>query len=192
MARASDGDEKRLIARCRAGDQEAWRELVEKYQRMVFAIGRRVAGPAAEDAAQETFLRVFRKLDTYRGRAGGKFSSWLYRVAYTVSCDVARRRRGPLGRRTENYDGADPGAGPSELAAKGEEVRLARKALAVIRPECRNALELYYLFGKSYEQVAEITSLPLGTVKSHIHRGKKAMLAALREMGVAESLAGSV
>jgi RNA polymerase sigma-70 factor (ECF subfamily) len=190
MARESGFNEADVVARCRAGEQEAWRELVTRYQDMVYAIARRVAGPAAEDAAQETFLRVFRKLHTYRSDRGAKFSSWLYRVAYNCSCDAAARRREAA--IPENFDGADPGPGPEDLAGSAEHAGLARAALEDIRPEYRNVLELYYLMGKSYEQVAEVADLPLGTVKSYIHRGKKAVLASLRRAGVADSLAGGI
>ncbi len=193
MARASEFDEHDVVRRCRAGDEEAWRALVERYQDMVYSIARRVAGPAADDAAQETFLRVFRKLHTYRGDgpAGAKFSSWLYRVAYNCACDVASRRPRsgiPADEYEERYDGP----GPEELAAGAEYARVAQEALASIRPEYRNVLELYYLMGKSYEQVAEIAALPLGTVKSYIFRGKKEVLASLRRMGVADALAGGM
>lgn len=193
MARASEFDEHDVIRRCRAGDEEAWRALVETYENMVYSIARRIAGPAADDAAQETFLRVFRKLHTYRGSSGArpraKFSSWLYRVAYNCACDVASRR-GPASALPEGCDPPDDGPGPEELAAAAEHKRLTRGALASVRPEYRNVLELYYLMGKSYEQVAEVADLPLGTVKSYIHRGKKEVLASLRRMGVADALAG--
>ena len=158
---------------------------------MVYSIARRVAGRAADDAAQETFLRVFRKLHTYRADGGAKFSSWLYRVAYNVSVDVAVRS-GRVADMPEGYDRAYDGPGPEELAAGAEHARAAREALASVRPEYRTVLELYYLMGKSYEQVAETADLPLGTVKSYIHRGKKAVLASLRRMGVADALAGGM
>jgi RNA polymerase sigma-70 factor (ECF subfamily) len=191
MARASEFDEHDVVRRCRAGDEEAWRALVERYQDMVYSIARRVAGPGADDAAQETFLRVFRKLHTYRADRGARFSSWLYRVAYNCACDVASRR-GAASALSEGYDPPDDGPGPEELAAGAEQARLAREALASIRPEYGNVLELYYLMGKSYEQVAEITALPLGTVKSYIYRGKKEVLTSLRRMGVADALAGGM
>ncbi len=191
MARPSEFDEHEVLRRCRAGDEQAWGALVARYQDMVYSIARRVAGPAAEDAAQETFLRVYRKLHTYRSDRGAKFSSWLYRVAYNCACDVVARR-GREVTMPENFDGADDGPGPEELAGSVEHVGLARAALADIRPEYRNVLELYYLMGKSYEQVAEVADLPLGTVKSYIHRGKKAVLASLRRAGVADSLAGGM
>lgn len=191
MARASEFDEQAVIGRCRAGDEKAWRALVERYQGMVYSIARRIAGAAADDAAQETFLRVFRKLYTYRADGGAKFSSWLYRVAYNVACDVASRR-GPVVDPAGGCERPYEGPGPDELAAGAEHAAVAREALASIRPEYRNVLELYYLMGKSYEQVSEITELPLGTVKSYIYRGKKEVLTSLRRMGVADALAGGM
>ncbi len=191
MARASEFDDQAVIGRCRAGDEEAWRALVERYQDMVYSIARRIAGAAADDAAQETFLRVFRKLHTYRADGGAKFSSWLYRVAYNVACDVASRR-GLVVAPPDEYEQRYEGPGPDELAAGAEHAAVAREALASIRPEYRNVLELYYLMGKSYEQVAEVADLPLGTVKSYIYRGKKEVLTSLRRMGVADALAGGM
>lgn len=191
MARASEFDEQAVIGRCRAGDEEAWRALVERYQNMVYSIARRVAGRAADDAAQEAFLRVFRKLHTYRADRGAKFSSWLYRVAYNCACDVVSKW-GPEAALPEEFEGRYDGPGPEELAGSAEHAGLARAALAEIRPEYRDVLELYYLTGKSYEQVAEVTDLPLGTVKSYIYRGKKEVLTSLRRMGVADALAGGM
>ncbi|MGD8718902.1 MAG: sigma-70 family RNA polymerase sigma factor [Candidatus Zixiibacteriota bacterium] len=197
MALPEYTDEQDLIARCRVGDQEAWRTLVERYQNVVYAIARRVVGPAhCDDAAQEAFVRVYRKLHTYRGNGSNgkrpvKFSSWLYRVAYNAAVDLGRKRgRGvPL---ADGFDAEYDGPGPDDVAAGAELATVAREALADLREDYRNVLELYYIMGKSYDQVAEITGMPLGTVKSNIHRGKKAMLNALREMGVADSLAGGM
>jgi RNA polymerase sigma-70 factor (ECF subfamily) len=191
MARASEFDEHDVVRRCRAGDEDAWRELVERYQDMVYSIARRVAGPGADDAAQETFLRVFRKLQTYRSEGGAKFSSWLYRVAYNCACDVASSR-GLVAAPPDEFEQRYDGPGPEDVAVAAEHKRLTREALASVRPEYRNVLELYYLMGKSYEQVAEVADLPLGTVKSYIHRGKKEVLASLRRMGVADALAGGM
>jgi len=187
MGPPDDYDEEAVLAGCRRGDEDAWRLLVERYQNMVFSVARRVCGAArAEDAAQETFLRVFRKLHTFR--AGAKFSSWLYRVAYNVACDVAAKR-GPLADDDAAVDRADDGPGPETLAASAEHATFARAALAKVKPEYRRVLELFYLFGKSYDEAAAVTGLPVGTVKSHVHRGKEAVLGELKRMGVAATLA---
>jgi RNA polymerase sigma-70 factor (ECF subfamily) len=154
---------------------------------MVFSIARRVCGPnRAEDAAQEAFLRVYRKLHTFR--AGAKFSSWLYRVAYNVACDVAKSRR-PACEDITEFDRADDGPGPEARAEGEERAALARAALGKVKPEYRRVLELFYLFGNSYEETAAVTGLPVGTVKSHVHRGKDAVLGELKKMGVAAALA---
>ncbi len=162
MACAAAYDETSVLAGCRAGDEEAWRALVARHQDMVYAVCRRIAGPAAEDAAQETFVRVFHKLHTFRG--GSKFSSWLYRVAYNCACDVARGRAGKAptleldeARERAGGDGADAAAANAEYAG------FARAALARVKPAYRRVLELYYLMGKSYEEAAAVTGLPLGT-----------------------------
>lgn len=188
MPNAGTYDEEEVLAGCLAGDESAWRTLIIRYENMVYSIARRVAGGAAADAAQETFLRVFRKLHTFR--RGAKFSSWLYRVAYNAAVDVAHKR-GALADPPDEEDSfpekAYEGPGPDDLAASAEEAALAREALKAVRPEYRQVLELYYLFGKSYEEVAAVTGLPLGTVKSHIHRGKAAVLNELARRGVVDA-----
>ena len=182
-------DEKELIERCKAGEQEAWRELVETYRDMVFAVARRVAVQSAEDAAQETFFRVFRSLGNFRGES--KFSTWIYRVAYNTSLDIVSKR----GIVTENPDGFEQpygGPGPDDLTISAEYSEAVKTALKGIRPEYRTVLELYYLLGKSYKETAEITDLPIGTVKTYLHRAKKDMLKALRRKNLAGLLNGRV
>lgn len=175
-------DEKKLIEKCRSGEEEAWRELVETYQDVVFAVARRIAGPAAEDAAQETFLRVYRSFRNFRGES--KLSTWIYRVAYNTSMDVVAKR-GIVTGNPDGLDQQDAGPLPDDIAISSEYSEAVRKALKEIKPEYRAVLELYYLLGKSYKQTAEITDLPIGTVKTHLHRAKKDMLKALRREGVA-------
>jgi len=189
MARAVPGDEEGVIARCRRGDEAAWHILVERYQHMVYTICRRVAGPDAEDAAQETFLRVFRKLHSYRGGAGKKFSTWLYRVAYNCACDVARARGPAAAPIDDEFDWPGDGPGPDDRAAEGDYALLARRALARLAPKYRQALELFYLMDNSYDDVAAVMGIPVGTAKSYIHRGKAALLRELYRMGVAAEVA---
>jgi RNA polymerase sigma-70 factor (ECF subfamily) len=186
MVRNGAFDDKDVIARCRRGDEGAWRALVERYQNMVYAVARPVAGPAADDVVQETFIRVFRKLHTFRDDA--KFSTWLYRVAYNCACDAAGRRRA-VGEDAADLNLPDERPGPAARAESEEHALLAREALARIKPEYRRVLELHYLLGKSYGETAAVTGLPLGTVKSHIHRGKTLLLRELTRMGVAVCLA---
>lgn len=174
-------DEKNLIERCKAGEQEAWRELVENYKNVVYAVARRLAGSGAEDAAQETFFRIFKSLGNFRGES--KLSTWIYRVAYNTSLDVVSKR----GIVTENPGGFErryDGPGPEDLTISAEYSEAVTAALKEIRPEYRNVLELYYLLGKSYKETAEITNMPIGTVKTHLHRAKKDMLKALRREGI--------
>lgn len=185
MARDPAFNDQEVIARCRQGDEDAWRALVERYQNMVYSVARSVAGAAAEDVVQETFIRVFRKLHTFRDDA--KFSTWLYRVAFNCACDAAGRRRAAGGDPAE-LDLPDERPGPAARAESEEHARLAREALGRLKPEYRRVLELYYLLGKSYGETAAVMSLPLGTVKSHIHRGKASLLRELTRMGVAPCL----
>jgi RNA polymerase sigma-70 factor (ECF subfamily) len=160
-----------------------------------------VRDPAlAEDLAQEVFLKAFRSLDSFDPER--KFSSWLFKIAHNATVDQLRRR----GVATEPLEGgwheeeggpvrqiADPAAETPEAARQRGDLRRALEAsIAGLRPVYREVIVLRFQEELSYEEIAEVTGLPLGTVKTFIHRARKELADTLRGQGWSpERAAGS-
>lgn len=168
--------EHQLIDRCRQGDDEAFRELVERHQRLVFAlIGRSVSNPArVEDLAQEVFLRIYRGLPYFRGEA--KLSTWIFRIVSNV---IAEERKPGLP--AVSLDDPVPGAGapaidPGALDRAFGDLELRDrldKAIRQLPPHYQILVNGHYLEGLRYEDLAAALNLPMGTVKTHLHRAKR-------------------
>lgn len=182
-----------VIDRVLAGDREAFSVLVDRHGARVHAAILRMVGDAeaAKDLAQETLLRAFAGLGSFR--RGSAFYTWLYAIAVNQVRTEFRRRRSvkgqamlPLdaaGAAGDGPDGApaEPasrGPGPGEEAARRDEEARVRSALARLDEEYREAVVLRDLEGLSYGEIAGATGVPVGTVRSRIHRGR----AALREI----------
>ncbi|MFB3854556.1 MAG: RNA polymerase sigma factor [Vicinamibacterales bacterium] len=180
-----------LVALVLAGSEKASRELVRRYERPVYnLIARMVGNPAlAEDLAQETFLRMFRGLKSYD--PGQKFSNWLLRIAHNLTVDHLRIRRldtvpldeDPSGRPVEERVVAGPEDDPARALERSDIAAAIDRALARLRPEYRQLVVLRYLEDLGYEDLVEVTGLPLGTVKSFLHRARAAMAAILSAEG---------
>ncbi len=160
-----------LIARVLAGDdRRAFAELVRRHERPVRGLLRRLcAGDAAlaDDLAQETFLRAYRGLSGYRGTA--RFSTWLYRVAYTAFLSHARASR------TQELPEVDHTTSGSRALLRHD----LERALGALAPVERMVLVLAYGADVTHEEIATILGLPLGTVKTHILRSKERLRRAL-------------
>lgn len=153
-------------------DRHAYATLVRRHQSAVRALLHRLtAGDAAraDDLAQDTFLRAYRGLRSFRG--GARLSTWLHRIAYNVFLNDLRRR----GRGTVALAEADrvPDAGAPRVADRTVMRHDLLRAMAALRPEERLALALAFGQDRSHQEVAEILGCPLGTVKSHIARGRE-------------------
>jgi RNA polymerase sigma factor (sigma-70 family) len=157
-----------LVARVLADDdRQAFGELVRRHQADVRTLLRRLcAGDSAraDDLAQESFLRAYRKLATYRGDAN--LSTWLYRLAWNLYATDARQRPAPETARAEER-AATP------MADRADARHDLTRALASLREEERAALALTYGQDLSHEEAAQILGWPLGTLKSHVARGKE-------------------
>jgi RNA polymerase sigma-70 factor (ECF subfamily) len=184
------------IARVLSGDREAFAVLVDRHgARIHGAVLRMIGDPeAARDLAQETLLRAYAGLGSFR--RGSAFYTWLYAIAVNQVRTEFRRRRSVKGQAMLPLDAgraadgdseegaagaAEPesrGPGPDEEAARHDEARRVQRALARLDEEFREAVVLRDLEGLSYEEIAEATGVPAGTVRSRIHRGR----AALREL----------
>jgi len=174
-AGAPDGD---LVRRFLAGDAGAGTELITRHERRVYAVCLRVLGNPddAADAAQDALLAMVRKLDGFRGEAA--FTTWLYRVAMNVCYDHLRRaRRQPMLRRTEEDTAPEP-ALPDHADAVADANDVAA-ALAQVPEDFRVAIVLADVHDLPYEEIAKVLDLPVGTVKSRVHRGRIALARAL-------------
>ncbi len=191
---ASDQD---VVEQARAGSEPAYRELIRRYERPVFSLIYRMVRDRelAEDLAQETFVKVLNALASYRPEF--KFSSWIFKIANNAAIDHLRRRQ----LETLSVDGAPHAttadqmeSSSLELADRAEsplqelEARelgsLIEQAISRLRPEYRACIILRHVEDRSYEEIAEILDLPLGTVKTYLHRARaelKAMLGPWRE-----------
>jgi RNA polymerase sigma factor (sigma-70 family) len=173
MAEPRDQDDRLdalLVQRVQqSGDPRAFEQLVRRHQGLVRAQLRRLLrGDAAQadELAQEVFLRLWRKLDQFRGEA--RFATWLFRLAYNVFLEAQRRGR------IDTVDDADGLAETLEATqpAPGLRLDLDRALQRLSRPE-RQALMHCAELGLSHEEAALVMDLPLGTLKSHVQRGKQ-------------------
>jgi RNA polymerase sigma-70 factor (ECF subfamily) len=183
-----------LVARCKAGDKLAFDELVAAHQERVFNVAYRLMGNYDEalDLTQEVFLNCFRKISTFKGDSA--VATWLYRI--TVNCAKNRwkyqQSRGL--NRTDSLDAPlqsddekslmeypSPAPGPSDVATDREQQLRFEEAIQKLAPEYREALVLRYVEELSYEQIAEILRVSLGTVKSRIHRARAELRQLMRD-----------
>ena len=180
-----------LVRRAAGGDQEAFADLVRRHQDRVYHLCLRITGNPedAHDAAQDTFLSLLRKLDQFRGDA--LFTTWLHRIGVNACYDSLRRaKRRPMLHTVRDDDGPMPDRGvpvddhADEVAGTVDVGR----ALAAIPEDYRVALVLADVQDLPYDQIAAILDVPLGTVKSRVHRGRLALATALNLGGPAASI----
>ena len=192
LATLSDQD---VVLEARAGRQAAYRELVRRYERPIFSLIYRMVRnrEQAEDLSQETFVKALNAIESYRPEY--KFSSWIFKIANNVSIDHLRRRELD----TLSLDGSPHALTPEaiqasalqlgdrqetaleELEAKelGGEIE---QAIATLRPEYRACILLRHVEGRPYEEIATMLDLPLGTVKTYIHRARGELRQALAHL----------
>ncbi len=170
-------DEKALVARVRAGDENACREVVVAYRdRLLTVIARGGgAGADAEDLAQEAFLKAFVAIHRFDGRSA--LFTWLYRIAINTARDWHDHRRRRPAVALDGVDGplVEPvaaGPGPEQSAIAGEERAAVRRALARLPEPFRSTLVLREMEGLSYEAIAEALDVSIGTVESRIFRAR--------------------
>jgi RNA polymerase sigma-70 factor (ECF subfamily) len=172
-----------LVGHCLAGDQRSMLALVERFQGQVFGLCYRMLGQRqdAEDAAQETFVRVLKNL--HRWDPERDFQPWLFTIAGNrCRTALAARKRRPTAELTEELavdDEPDHDAG-RQLA---EELHL---ALQDVRPEYRQAFVLFHEQELSYAEIAEAMQVPLGTIKTWVHRARRELIEKLKQRGAIE------
>ncbi len=169
-----------LLEQARDGSLDAFNSLVECYQDHLYALVARMVPDRdqASDAVQEAFFSAYRNLRSFRG---GSVRSWLSRIAINAAMDQQRlKKRRPSQPYPELEDDtwqppAGPEADPERIALHGERGRVLAAALASITPDQRHAIVMFDVEGYDYAEIAELTGVSLGTVKSRIHRGRLAL-----------------
>ncbi len=196
LAELSDEE---LVERCQDNDHRAFTAIVDRYKHKVHWLVRRMVGNAEdEDLTQEVFVRAYRAMPGFQGRSS--FRTWLYRIAHNLCLTELRRRS----RRGEHVSLEEEGeekvhwmlSGPREdLEHEIERRDISGKVRTLVEKlpvPYRTALTLFYLQQVRYEEIAEIMDVPLGTVKTYIHRGRLRLRElVLAESDLAESLEGS-
>ncbi|MFO7564464.1 MAG: sigma-70 family RNA polymerase sigma factor [Enhygromyxa sp.] len=179
-------DDEALVERAgNGGDKAAFAELVRRHQGKVRGLLLRLTGnpTLADDLAQEVFLRAYRGLVGFEGRS--RFSTWIYRIAYNVFLNH-RARSKELAALPQGFE-SSAAAPEGELSPGRYDIRSDLAAAIVRLPErYRVVVTLHYLEDVSYPEIAEILDLPLGTVKTHLHRAKKLLRDHLAGTGAAQ------
>ncbi|MEO8201196.1 MAG: sigma-70 family RNA polymerase sigma factor [Gemmatimonadota bacterium] len=192
LATATDQE---VVVLAKAGRDAAFRELVRRYERPVFSLVYRMVRDRelAEDLAQETFVKALNAIESYRPEF--KFSSWIFKIANNAAIDHLRRRQLD----TLSLDGSPNAETPDAVEATALQVsdraetpleELEAKelggaielAVGKLRPEYRACILLRHVEGRPYEEIAEMLSLPLGTVKTYIHRARNELRLALEDL----------
>jgi RNA polymerase sigma-70 factor (ECF subfamily) len=180
-------DEPELIEACRRGDTSAFGILVRRYQDRLFPTMLRLSGRPedAQDLLQDAFLKAFQKLKRFHGESS--FYTWLYRIAVNLALSDRRRRRPIVGwEAPSSYrPGTDPPssielADPSEPLEKAELNQCVQAALNRLAKDHRAVVVLKDLDGLRYEEIAEILNIPVGTVRSRLHRARLELRERLR------------
>lgn len=184
-------DDAALVREILAGSEEAAFELVKRFEKPVFALILRMVRdrPLAEDLAQEAFVKAFRALDSFH--QDRKFSSWLFKIAHNTTIDHLRRATPDEVPLETDGEGLDPLATLSAPEIEEPDRQAARRdmrdafelCLSRLRPDYRQVVVLRFQEGLSYEEIAEICELPMGTVKTHLHRARKQLSEQMGELG---------
>jgi RNA polymerase sigma-70 factor, ECF subfamily len=184
-----------VVLLARSGREAAYRELIRRYERPVFALLFRMVRDRelAEDLSQETFVKALNAIESYRPEF--KFSSWIFKIANNAAIDHLRRRELD----TLSLDGSPHAETPEAMQATALQIGARQEspldtveakelgseieaAIGRLRPEYRSCILLRHVEGRAYEEIAEILNLPLGTVKTYIHRARNELRVALAHL----------
>ncbi|MDT8323351.1 MAG: sigma-70 family RNA polymerase sigma factor [Bacteroidota bacterium] len=165
--------DKDIVESILRGEEHGYSILLQRYRVRVYSLAFRIVRQReeAEEAAQDAFVRAFRSLDHFEHRS--RFSTWLYRITYNTALTYAKRRgRQPTEAEQDDGDVATDEI-PADLRLERKELRdLAEAVIDNMRPEYATVLTLFYLQEQGYEEIAEITGTPLGTIKNRLHRAR--------------------
>ncbi len=174
--------ERLLIQRCQKGERDAFDTLFKQYEKRVYNLSYRLSGnyDEANDISVDAFLRVYQAIRLFRGDAN--FSTWLYRIVTNVYLDRRKRQKNKQHLSLEEYieleensvarQVEDPSPSPGMVMEGVERAELLQKAIAELPDYQRAMIVLYHKEGLAYEEIAEVMSLPIGTVKSRLNRAR--------------------
>ena len=190
-----DATDQEVVAQARLGREAAYRELVRRYERPIFSLIYRMVRDRelAEDLAQETFVKALKAVGSYRPEY--KFSSWIFKIANNAAIDHLRKRE----LATLSIEGSPHAVTPDAMEATALQIggRLPgpleelearelggaiEEAIGRLRPEYQACILLRHVEGRPYEEIAEMLGLPLGTVKTYIHRARHELREALAHL----------
>jgi len=190
-----EATDQQVVEFAKAGREAAYRELVRRYERPVFSLVYRMVRnrEQAEDLSQEAFVKVLNAIESYKPEY--KFSSWVFKIANNAAIDHLRRRELD----TLSLDGSPHAETPEMIEATALQIGsvgesaldevVARElggaiedGIRLLRPEYRTCILLRHVEGRSYEEIAEILNLPLGTVKTYIHRARNELRISLAHL----------
>ena len=165
--------ETELVVSAQQGDRNAFSELVRLHTRGVFNVVYRMCGDSliAEDAAQETFLRAWQNLSSYRPQM--PLRNWLYRIAFNAGMDMLRKEKRILPTDIEDLPLTDDRPSPESMASQKERTALVQKAILSLPDASRAVLVLKEYEGMSYREIADALDIPLGTVMSRLNYARK-------------------
>jgi RNA polymerase sigma-70 factor, ECF subfamily len=175
--------DRRLVDRSLGGDLRAFDALVRRHEKVAYRVAARIAGPNdAEDVTQDAFVRAFHRLPDFR--AEGHFRAWLLQIVHNAALN-ARARRPPEPVETftdvvESQSGDERRTPAERLEGRERRDRLESK-LRLLTPAHRSVLVLRDVEGLSYDEIAEATETPLGSVKGRLHRARRELIGILRE-----------
>lgn len=187
-------DDLKLVRKARAGDKDSYRVLVEKYQMRAFSIAYEIvrSREEAEDVVQEAFVKAYLSLKNFQEKSA--FYTWLYRIVYNMAIDFKRKTKRRAETSLENnsdslnssevetsYEVKAPET-PLEVLERTRQMDKLSLALATISEEHRTVVLLREVDGMSYERIAEVTGVSIGTVMSRLHYARKRLQGALRDV----------
>lgn len=180
-------EDSRLIAECLTGNKSAFAGLIRRYQDRLYNVVVRLVDGNADDALdvmQETFLSAYQNLESFKGNA--EFFTWLYRIAFNTAVSLRRKRKVVYSLEPtltgemvpEPFDRSELNQ-PGESLERAEEERRLYNALKRLTPEQRLVLILKDIEDQKYETIAQILQIPIGTVRSRLHRARLELRAIL-------------
>jgi RNA polymerase sigma-70 factor (ECF subfamily) len=193
---ASSEEDRRLVEAALGGDESAYQQLVDKYERALYYYLKRMVRHerVLDDLVQESFIKAFEALDSYSPRYA--FSTWLYRIAKNHTIDHLRKKRLPtrsIDRPVRGGSGSEEGEerafqlpdqrapGPDEHVARDQRRRIVQEAIEALPEKYRRVIELRHQQEFSYKEIADELDKPLGTVKAHLFRARERLNKRLRD-----------